>query len=261
MFLPPGFDKGIALEAAALVNQAYDQFDQFLKSAPWQLSGNYDTLGLLSAKPGGLLRPLSPKEPFGFVARNQTSGNVFVTFRGTKSLEDWLSDFTLPLVAHPWGQVEQGFSSLYAQCTADVQAFVKGAGAVPNVFVTGHSLGAALAALAAADLVNSGVTPGAAMVSFAGPRVGDPAFTDQFNGRVAQRWRVVNTEDIVTTLPIATASLFGGGVPHTALGTLLALARSFNYEHVGTALSFTAHNGTIPANHAMQVYIDALNAS
>ena len=259
MFLPPGFDKAIALEAAALVNQAYDQFEQFLKGAPWKLSGSYDTLGLLSAKPGGVL----PRtEPFGFVARNQNSGNVFVTFRGTKSLEDWLSDFTFPLVAHPWGQAEEGFSSLYAQCSADVQTFVKGAGSPPGVLTTGHSLGAALAVLAAADLVTSGVASAAAMVSFAGPRVGNPPFADQFNRRVAQRWRVVNTEDLVTTLPIATASLFGGGgVPHTKLGGLLALARTFNYEHVGIPVSFTTHNGTIPANHAMQVYIDALNAS
>jgi triacylglycerol lipase len=258
MFLPLGFDKAVALECAALVNQAYDQYEQFLKNAPWKLSGSYDTLGLLFAKPGILF---AHKEPFGFVARNQTSGNVFVTFRGTKSLEDWLSDFTFPLVAHPWGQAEEGFSDLYAQCTADVLAFVKSAGSARSVFATGHSLGAALAVLAVADLVNSGVAPGAAMYSFAGPRVGDPPFAAEFNKRIVVRWRIANTEDIVTTLPVASTSLFGGGIPHTKLRVLLALARAFNYEHVGFPASFTTHHGTIPANHAMQTYIDALNAS
>lgn len=258
MYLPPGFDKFIALEVAALVNQAYDQFEHFLQGTPWSLQGKYDTLGLLSAKPEGLL---ARKEPFGFVARNQASGNVFVTFRGTKSLEDWLSDFTFPQVAHPWGQAEGGFSHLYAQCSADVQASVQRAGAVPNVFVTGHSLGAGLATLATADLVNSGVAPGAAMYSFAGPRVGDLAFAAQFNRRVVLRWRIVNTEDIVTTVPLATPVLFPDEHPHAAFGIMLMLARKLAYEHVGVPVSFTTHKGSIPANHAMQVYIDALNAS
>ena len=258
MYLPPGFDKSIALEAAALVNQAYDQFEHFLQGTPWSLQGKYDTLGLLAAKPEGLF---TRTEPFGFVGRNQTSSNVFVVFRGTKTLDDWLSDFTFPQVAHPWGQAEDGFSDLYAQCSADVQASVQRARAAPNVFVTGHSLGAGLAVLAAADLVNSGVAPGAAMYTFAGPRVGDLSFAAQFNRRVAVRWRVVNTEDIVTTVPIATPELFPEGHPHSAFGILLMLARKLNYEHVGVPVSFTTHNASIPANHAMQVYIDALNAS
>lgn len=258
MLLPPGFDKGIALEAAGLVNQAYDQYEHFLLGQPWSLAGNYDTLGLLSAKPEG---PLPRTEPFGFVARNKTSGNVFVTFRGTKSLEDWLSDLTFPQVAHPWGNAEQGFSHIYAQCSGDVRALVKGAGAGASVFVTGHSLGAGLAVLAAADVVNAAVAPGAAMYSFAGPRVGDVGFAVNFNKQVAKAWRVVNTEDLVTTVPIATPLLFGANLPHSPFEMVLMLAKGLNYEHVGVPLSFTTHNGTIPANHAMQVYIDAVNAS
>lgn len=258
MYLPPGFDKAIALEAAALVNQAYDQFQHSKQGTPWALQGNYDLLRLLSAKPEGVLTKL---EPFGFVVRNKTSGNVFVTFRGTDSLDDWLSDLTFPQVAHPWGQAEAGFSLLYAQCSSDVRAGVQQAGAGPNVFVTGHSLGAGLAVLAAADLVNSGVAPGCMMYSLAGPRVGDLAFAAQFNRRVPAAWRIVNTEDIVTTVPLATPTLFSDDKPHTAFGIVLMLARKVDFEHVGTPVSFTTHKGSIPANHAMQVYIDALNAS
>jgi len=108
MYLPPGFDKAIALEAAGLVNQAYQQFENFQRGTPWALQGNYDSLGNLHAKPEGLF---ARDEPFGFVAPNKTSGVVFVTFRGTQSPEDWLTDFTLPQVAHPWGQVEKGFAT------------------------------------------------------------------------------------------------------------------------------------------------------
>jgi len=257
MFLPTGFDKSIALEAAGLVNQAYDQFDHFTQKIPWSLQGNYKTLTVLSAKPEGLLTHL---EPFGFVASSLASANVFVTFRGTKTIEDWLADLTFPQVAHPWGHTEEGFSHLYQQCSADVLTAVKSA-AAPNVFVTGHSLGAALATLATADLVNSGVTPQAGMYTLAGPRAGDLAFAAEFNRRVAVGWRIVNTEDIVTTVPLATPELFASQAPHSPLGMVLMLAGHLNYEHVGTPVSFTTHKGTIPANHAMQVYIDALKVS
>jgi triacylglycerol lipase len=239
------------------VTQAYDQYDHFLNHVPWSLQGAYDTLVLLSAKPEGLLARV---EPFGFVARNQTTKNVFVTFRGTRSLEDWLSDFTFPQVAHPWGAVEEGFAYLYAQCSADVKNAVKQA-AGGSTFVTGHSLGAGLAVLAAADLVQSRTVSKAPMYSFAGPRVGNPAFSDTFKAQISDAFRIVNTEDIVTTLPLATPSLFGAGVPHTPLGLVLMTARSLDYEHVGIPVCFTTHKGSIPNNHAMQVYIDAVKAS
>lgn len=258
MYLPLGFDKSIALEAADLVNQAYQQFENFQAGTPWSLQGNYELLGEFHARPEGLF---PREEPFGFVARNKTSAAVFVTFRGTQTPEDWLSDFTLPQVAHPWGQTEKGFTHLYDQCSADVQALVRGAGAAPVVFVTGHSLGAGLAVLAAADLVRSQVAPKAAMYSFAGPRAGNPAFAGNFNKNVAIAWRIVNTEDIVTTLPIPTPTL--DNKPHAVskFGTALSLLPSLDYEHVGIAVSFTTHKGSIADNHLMPVYIEALNAS
>lgn len=85
-------------------------------------------------------------------------------------------------------------------------------------FVTGHSLGAALATLATADLVNSGAASRAGMYSFAGPRTGDLAFAAEFNRRVAVGWRIVNTEDIVTTVPLATPELFSSDVPQQPIG-------------------------------------------
>ena len=119
IFLPPGFDISIAREAAELVSQAYDQFAAFQKGADWSLEGDYNNLQLLHARAEGLFARV---EPFGFVAQNKTSLNVFVTFLGTDSPEDWLSNITIGHTAHPWGPVEEGFSKLYAQCSPDVLA-------------------------------------------------------------------------------------------------------------------------------------------
>jgi triacylglycerol lipase len=253
MFLPPGFDRAIVLEAAALVNQAYDQYEKFTHGASWSIQGNYDTLGLLSARP-----PASGEEPFGFVVRNRTSGNVFVTFRGTQSIEDWLSNLSFPQVPHPWGHAEKGFNDLYDQCAAATRAAVRLAPAASSVFVTGHSLGSALATLATADLADSGLSPDVGMYNFASPRVGDRVFADRFNARVASRWRIVNTEDIVTSVPIATPELSSSSLPNSPFAMFLMLAHHLDYEHVGNAVTFTTHNGSIIANHQMPTYISAL---
>jgi triacylglycerol lipase len=252
MFLPPGFDKAIALEAATLVIQAYDQYVKFTHGLTWNLIGDYDTRQLLFGRPEGLL---AKTEPFGFVAQNKTSRNVFVAFRGTQSLEDWMANLSFPQVSHVWGSAESGFADLYNQCSVDVKAAVQNAGDAPNVFVTGHSLGGALATLATADLVSSGVRPQAAMYNIASPRVGDRAFAAKFNSQVTTRWRIVNTEDIVTTVPLATPTLAPGSHPHSPLGAVLVLANRLDYEHVGEAVTFTTHRGSIVGNHQMPTYL------
>lgn len=253
MYLPPLFDKSIALEAAALVTQAYDQLQQ---GNAWSLQGNYDELGRLFARPEWALAP----EPFGFVARNRTSGLVFVVYRGTLTLDDWLADLNFPQVATPMGNVDEGFFGIYSQTAASVAAAIQRAGASPNVVVTGHSLGAALAVLAAADIATNGLAANPALYNFAGPRAGDPTFAAGFNRLVTTAWRVVNTEDIVTTVPLATPALAAGVSSANILTFLNNLGHNLNYEHVGNAISFTTHKGSILGNHEMSTYIAALAA-
>ena len=166
---------------------------------------------------------------------------------------DWLADLKFKPAKHAWGSVEEGFLSIYALCSADVRRFVQGAGAHP-VIATGHSLGGALSTLAAADLVQAGVT-GTALYNFASPRTGDPQFARTMTQRVPACWRVVNTEDIVTTVPLATVNVAGGTVP--TLSTLGLALRAFNqldYMHVGVPVSFMEHKGSIVGNHDMTLY-------
>lgn len=256
MFLPPGFDKLLAVEAAGLVLQAYEQYAAFKKGQAWALAGNYQNLGLLEARPDEISLA---GEPFGFVARNLATNSVFVTFRGTESVFDWLADLSIAQVAHPWGKVAKGFNFVYAQCTGSVQTAVARAPGAP-VFVTGHSMGAALAVLASADLAIGGIVP--QMYNFASPRTGDPAFATQFNGKVPVHWRIANTEDIVTTVPLATARIDGAGtVKVTAIGLVLARIEGLEYQHVGDAVPFTAQRGSIVGNHDMQMYHDTVNAA
>jgi triacylglycerol lipase len=258
IIVPSGFDLPTALEAAGLVMQAYEQFAAFKAGLAWSLQGDYTNLQSFSAKAGGLFTEFDHPEPFGFVALNNKSQNVFVTFRGTETPEDWLSNFAIDQTAHPWGPVEEGFAKLYAQCSPAIVEAVERAGA-SKVVSTGHSLGGALSTLAAADLAIRQLP--VQLYSFAGPRTGSPSFADTFNQRIPTAWRTVNTEDIVTTVPLSTPNLGSGKPPHGMLGVLIGMVRKLDFEHVGSAVSFTTFNGSILANHQMLTYLTALTAA
>jgi len=217
-----------------------------------------------------------PVEAIGFIAQRDLT--VFVVFRGTQTLEDWRRDLNFPQMPDPFsgrGAVSAGFLAVYNLCRADVRGGVQNAaGAAPNVVITGHSLGAALAVLACIDLATpaaqgeAAIASHVALYSFAGPRVGNPAFASAFNAVVEDAWRVVNTEDLVTIVPFATPLLLPlpplaaplilqlGALVGPAAQWLINLTTSLDYEHVGTPVSFTIHNGSIEQNHAMQLYLD-----
>ncbi|MBW2355450.1 MAG: hypothetical protein JRF23_01550 [Deltaproteobacteria bacterium] len=116
-----------------------------------------------------------------------------LVFRGSSGhLDNWMAN--LSATARPWstgGKVHGGFKQallgfwlqiLEALCRIEVP-----------VFYTGHSLGAALATLAAS------LRPPRALYTFGSPRVGDRRF-----GRTLDRlpvFRIANPLDIVTDLP------------------------------------------------------------
>jgi predicted lipase len=153
--------------------------------------------------------------------------------------------------------VEDGFSHLYDQCSATVNKAVADSGAA-HVFVTGHSLGGALATLATADLTIN--KKSASMVTFASPRTGDLKFAQDFDAAVKVKWRVVNTEDIVTTVPLATLVLetVKADMLHMVVALATHLGQKLDFEHVGVPVNFTTHNQSVIGNHDIKTYIDAL---
>lgn len=270
---PPGFDVGLANELANLVLAAYDQFRPPVGRPPhWPLVRPFEVLTTFSAR-----LPFRQTESFGFVARHQETGIVYVAFRGTESVDDWLMNVELRLVPQSagWGRVDGGFSGVYAQCSTGILDAVRLAGA-RQVIVTGHSLGGALATLCVADVRASlDITP--TLYTFASPRTGDPAFAARFNSECPVAWRVVNTEDVITTVPPSTSALerkyprLLADILH--LLSRLPLIRTWVthrmgwtrlwhsgqlYEHVGTPVDFTKNGGTVLANHDLLTYLGAL---
>ncbi|XP_073306951.1 phospholipase A(1) DAD1, chloroplastic-like [Primulina huaijiensis] len=68
--------------------------------------------------------------------------------------------------------------------------------------ITGHSLGAALATVAAYDIKNTfGNSPLVTVISFAGPRVGNWSFRCELEKQGTKILRIVNSDDLFTKVP------------------------------------------------------------
>jgi len=212
-------------KCAQLVQAAYAQYAAFKSGAMWELPGDMVIVSTLSARPGGLFPHL---EPFGFICRDEKS--LYIVFRGTESTHDWLTNSDVDQVNHSYGKVHSGFEKLYNQMAGTIGSTVaKNTGF--KIVVAGHSLGGSLATLAAFSL--SAFNP--TLYTFASPRVGDTDFAKNFNGAVPNANRIINTEDIVPTLP-------------------LPVCADTEYCHAGKPICFTFNSGTIVGNHSMDLY-------
>ena len=269
---PLGFDLNRALQLAGLVNCAYSQF---LTPSSWTLPDGFVLLSPeLSTKEQWKLGPLSeavqgqailsqPLVPFGFMGTVGT--DVFVVIRGTKTPLEWFDDFSAePTPFQPndvaWGITGLGYSRLYewigAQIVQGLGTYRASGGSLENIYVTGHSLGAALAHLAAAGIAAEfGVKP--VTYTFSGPRAGDATFAATMKAVGLETWRIFNTEDIVPTVPPAAVQMatpnMGMSIltPMTqALSSFVKLA-SIGYQHVGHPIAATFHYDVVADNHNM----------
>ncbi|TQN33560.1 triacylglycerol lipase [Haloactinospora alba] len=133
---------------------------------------------------------------------------VVLAFRGTEPAEirDWLSDANAPMVPDEsgTGNVHMGFhQALDAVFPRVLDALAELHTDEKSLWVTGHSLGGALAMLAAARLCFD--EPGIladGLYTFGQPRTCDAALADAFDEEFQGRsFRFVNNNDIVPQVP------------------------------------------------------------
>ena len=152
--------------------------------------------------------------PIAFVATSGTS--IYVVFRGTKTISEWIADATLSQVAYTYvpdgGMTETGFTGVYSsirqEIVDEVNTLNQG-GTYTTLYITGHSLGGALTVLAAPDLAQATSFTQPIVYTFAGPRAGDPTFAALYDSAIATSWRVVNTNDEVPKLPDPVTTVVG----------------------------------------------------
>ncbi|KAI7836015.1 hypothetical protein COHA_010099 [Chlorella ohadii] len=106
--------------------------------------------------------------------------------------------------------VHNGFLDAYASVRSEVMRLLEtvlaGEEEPWTLYITGHSLGGALATLCTFDCARrvwrgGAVRPHIVHYNYGSPRVGNKAFADAFDRLVPNTWRVANTNDAVASVP------------------------------------------------------------
>lgn len=137
---------------------------------------------------------------------------VILAFRGTESqnLADWITDLQCRKVRYFYGKgkIHAGFErSLVDVWEYIYQALQEIKPQVMNrrIWLTGHSMGGALATLTPMWLQGSGLFQDYDMAggyTFGSPRVGNEEFATEFTQLVGNKWyRIVNCSDFVARVP------------------------------------------------------------
>ncbi|MEM7009707.1 MAG: lipase family protein, partial [Thermodesulfobacteriota bacterium] len=217
----PEFDLDLAIELGELALVAYEQRIQCINGgksaitvpAPFVLEevifqGVSSFFNSTCQDDDGVI-------PIAFVATKEEG--IYVSFRGTANFTDAITDIAaiqLPYNFVPTsGKVSGGFQGVYtgtddfpieSTILSKVDELAM-TGNFTTLYITGHSLGAALAFLAFPDFSqNTTNIDTVIMYNFAGPAAGDSAWVSTYEGEYAPNrisFRIVNTNDLVPMLP------------------------------------------------------------
>ena len=186
---------------------------------------------------------------FGYVAHR--GQDLFLAFRGTaspldeweRSIKQWIANLDFHQVVAHGGRVHRGFHEALDAIWEQVGDPVRGhVGSNFRLWITGHSLGGALAILAGARLHEEGVAI-SGIYTFGAPSIGDSGFATSYQPALH---RVENSCDAVCHLPppyLLThwmSKLFGTlKIPEDAhyesVGTLTMLNQSGRYRTAKSA--------------------------
>jgi triacylglycerol lipase len=263
---PPGFDPAQALRYGGFVEQAYRQYYQWKRLAgqpPFEVPEGYRRLADMWCKE----RPSSA--PFGFAALSPDGAELVVAIRGSEDGFEWKDDIVKSdqLACDTGGtraRVHRGFDVLYQSqfwtAPDSPTSVLPMDGALPHLglagptsprlVLAGHSVGAPLATRlgVACALAAGSSRPAPVLYSFAGPRMGDPAFADLVDRLFPTVYRVVNKWDLVPRFP-----------PEHYFD--LFTRRIYRYQHFkGEVVVDGGFSVNILANHVLDTYLRGLRA-
>ena len=144
----------------------------------------------------------------GFIGYRENDESIYVVFRGSESIPNWISNLDAILTSYPncaGCKVHKGFykasSNVFAVVHKEVARLRQLFSSFKVVFV-GHSLGAAVATLVLAELNTVYAVKNVRLVNFGSPRVGNDEFSSWASNLIQDRMRVTHYKDIVPHCPM-----------------------------------------------------------
>lgn len=155
---------------------------------------------IFNLKSGGfeLVSTFSRSGTQGFIAHNDSM--YVLAFRGTEpsKIEDIQADIRAYKSSTQQGRVHAGFQEAYEEVAADIEKYLNQGKWTWPLYITGHSLGGALATVATQNLEHKVKSHIAACYTFGSPRVGNSLYE---RNTKAPFYRIVHSTDIVTLVP------------------------------------------------------------
>jgi hypothetical protein len=178
----------------------------------------------------------------GFVATDTTNNLIVLSFRGSRSVRNWLTNIEFPVIPTSICATcasSIGFWSSWLEAQTNVLSAIKTAQAQYPTFrvvATGHSLGGALASLAAGVLRAQGTTVD--LYTYGAPKVGLQGLAEYISATgMGGNYRVTHKNDPVPKLPPA---LLG-------------------YRHTSPEYYITTGNDAMPTTSDVNVLTGTLN--
>jgi predicted lipase len=179
----------------------------------------------------------SPRHHILVLRGTQRNYEWFQTVRARQVISQKVPEFDFP------GAIHTGFANIYAELSKTLLAAARQLDPTKPLFVSGHSLGAPLATLAALDIAQNvpALQEQLRLYTYAGPKLGNPEFAEAHSRLVPNNYRVVNLADPVTLLP------------PTKTEDLV-------YVHLGEEWAFTTYTGDFGPSHFISAYRAAVDA-
>ncbi|OAB46746.1 lipase family protein [Paenibacillus antarcticus] len=235
-----GFEER-AIFLAAICGQTYAQFIN--TDGSFVVPLNYTVNHTIQAKSFS-----NVWERFGFIL--ESSEEIIIAFRGTMSTTNWISNIIASQRNFKYIKEDclthRGFTDIYSSTRLEIISALTKLSPDKTLYITGHSLGAALATLCAIDIAANTHYLSPKLFTYASPRVGDPDFTSAFTKYVQTSYRIANPFDVVTHAP-------------PFIYKLPKREKKYYYSHVQTHSSLTFQNGSVADNHMIGSYFAALS--
>lgn len=230
-----------AIFLAAVCGQTYVQFEHadgsFVVPADFSVVHNFRAKSM-----GGI------SEPFGFIL--ESPQEIIIAWRGSSSTTNWLSNMNAAQKKFKYIKEDclthRGFTDIYSSAREEILSILGTLSPEKTLYVTGHSLGGALATLCAIDIAANSAYKSPRLYTYGSPRAGDPAFAKAFSSYVRSSFRYANLFDVATYVP-------------PTIYKLPRHEKKYYYTHVQTLYSLSFQNGTVELNHVLRSYFAVLS--